>query len=170
MFDIFIFIIFTWSWSYRIALLTKQILRVPIRVKKNIYLQFLIHFVGCSDCSDLILACLMCQKMFAGYTRSTGTQIFSICLRISGMRGAEQAQGFYHIWDKLCNIKITQKTVQIFFSENSEKHFVVYVLCGHHAGLLPCCPEGAGVCVWSRQLISVPTLRERERGQLIGIV
>ena len=135
----------------------------PIRL--NNYLHFLIHFVRCSKCCDLILACLMCQKMFAGYARSTGTQIFSICLRISGMRGAEQARGFYHIWNKLCNIKIDNTEHCLYFGVFFlEKDLVVCV-----ASMLVCCPvvqRGRG-CVWSRQLISVPTLRE---GQLIGIV
>lgn len=84
--------------------------------------------------------------MFAGYARSTGTQIFSICLRISGMRGAEQARGFYHIWDKLCNIKITQNTVYIlvwyFFRKG-----LVGCMYGQYAGLLPSCPEGPGLCL-----------------------
>ena len=57
------------------------------------------------------VGCLMCRAVFAGYSRLSVLPIFSICLRISGMKGAGQltarpAQhpGFYHIWDKLCNI------------------------------------------------------------------
>ena len=37
--------------------------------------------------------CLMCQAVFAGYSRLSVLPIFSICLRISGMKGAGQLPG-----------------------------------------------------------------------------
>ena len=36
------------------------------------------------------VGCLMCRAVFAGYSRLSVLPIFSICLRISGMKGAGQ--------------------------------------------------------------------------------
>ena len=44
-----------------------------------------------SECCDV--RCLMCQAVFAGYSRLSVPPIFSICLRISGMKGAGQLPG-----------------------------------------------------------------------------
>ena len=44
-----------------------------------------------SECCDV--RCLMCQAVFAGYSRLSVLPIFSICLRISGMKGAGQLPG-----------------------------------------------------------------------------
>ena len=44
-----------------------------------------------SECCDV--GCLMCRAVFAGYSRLSVLPIFSICLRISGMKGAGQLPG-----------------------------------------------------------------------------
>ena len=63
----------------------------------------------------------MCHKMLAGYSRLTSIWIFSICLRISGMKepreggraGWHRELGFYHILGQI---------MQYYHSPNSTKY------------------------------------------------
>ena len=55
--------------------------------KKRKYLQYVRFDAVCILCG---VGCLMCRSVFAGYSRLSVLPIFSICLRISGMKGAGQ--------------------------------------------------------------------------------